>query len=194
MRQGRIYWAAAESHYYAEPKRLARLGYLEARREPGRTRERTHYVLTAKGRAALQAWIAEPAQLPRIQNEAVVRLLSADLTGEEAVVRSLQGLRGDIADVSARLDIAEAVAKTLPHRERYLRLVHSLGRAVLRVHLEWLEDVERELGGPAPRRRQSARRRTTESPQALPAAKSSSGSTSPTQPMKCRSGRSGVEP
>jgi hypothetical protein len=33
-RQGRIYGDFAESQWYAEPKRLARLGYLEARKEP----------------------------------------------------------------------------------------------------------------------------------------------------------------
>ena len=37
MRQGRIYWAAAESHYYAEPKRLEALGYLRSRKTPGQT-------------------------------------------------------------------------------------------------------------------------------------------------------------
>ena len=67
MRQGRIYWAAAESHYYAEPKRLEQLGYLRSRKEPGLTRARTHYDLTARGRVALREWIAEPAELPRIQ-------------------------------------------------------------------------------------------------------------------------------
>ena len=41
--QGRIYDWAGESQYYVEPKRLAKLGYLEARKEPGRTRERTVY-------------------------------------------------------------------------------------------------------------------------------------------------------
>jgi hypothetical protein len=36
MRQGRVYWTAAESQYYAEPKRLERLGYVTSRKEPGR--------------------------------------------------------------------------------------------------------------------------------------------------------------
>ena len=30
MRDGRIYWTAPESQYYAEPKRLAQAGYLDA--------------------------------------------------------------------------------------------------------------------------------------------------------------------
>ncbi|HEY3069218.1 MAG TPA: PadR family transcriptional regulator [Gaiellaceae bacterium] len=145
VRQGRIYWTAAESHYYAEPKLLAKLGYLAARKEPGRTRERTHYTLTEKGREALRAWVAEPATLPRIQHEAIVKLLAADLVDDRVVLESLQAMRADIADASARLDVAEAVAETLPHRKRYLRLVHGLGRALLETHLRWLEDVERPL-------------------------------------------------
>jgi PadR family transcriptional regulator, regulatory protein AphA len=152
MRQGRVYWTAAESHYYAEPKRLERLGYLTSRKEPGKTRERTHYMLTDKGREALRAWIAEPSTLPRIQHEAIVKLLAADLVSDDVVLRSLQAMRTDIADASARLDVAEAVAATLPHRERYLRLVHRLGRALLETHLHWLDEVERELG---PKKRSS---------------------------------------
>ncbi len=145
MRQGRIYWAAAESHYYAEPKRLERLGYLRSAKQPGRTGERTHYTLTPKGRAALREWIGQPAELPRIQHEAVVKLLGADLADDETVVRSLTAMREEIAAVKARLDLAEEVAATLKHRERYLRLVHRLGRALLEVHERWLDEVETEL-------------------------------------------------
>ena len=35
-RQGRVYASAAESHYYGEPKRLAKPGYLTAEKQPGR--------------------------------------------------------------------------------------------------------------------------------------------------------------
>jgi DNA-binding PadR family transcriptional regulator len=150
MRQGRVYWAAAESHYYAEPKRLERLGYLRAEKQPGKTRERTHYTLTPKGRKALQVWLAEPSSFPRIQHEAVVRVLGGDFVEDAAIVSGLAGLRADIAELSARLDAAEAAIPTLPHRERQLRLVHRLGRALLRVHAEWADEVERELGGSGP--------------------------------------------
>jgi len=146
MRRGRIYWAAAESHYYAEPKRLARLGYLRAEERPGRTRPRTHYTLTEAGRAALDGWLAAPSAFPRIQNEAVVRLLASDLVDDAVVLESLQGLRGQIAEIRALTDAAEAIAPAIPHRERNLRLVHSLARRTLAAHEEWLDDVERELG------------------------------------------------
>jgi hypothetical protein len=38
------------------------------------------------------------------------------------------------------------VAPTLPHRERYLRLNHRLARKLVVAHLEWLDEVELELG------------------------------------------------
>jgi DNA-binding PadR family transcriptional regulator len=150
-RSGRVYWDAADSQWYAEPKRLAALGHLSARKEPGRTRPRTHYTLTDKGRRALAAWMQEPARFPRIQHEAIVRLLAADIVGEQPVLDSLRALREEIADISARLDAAEAIATTIPSRERYLLLNHRLARRILQAHSDWLDEIERELG-PRPRR------------------------------------------
>src|SRR5207344_2540366 len=66
MRQGRIYESAAESQYYAEPKRLEQLGYLRSRRIPGQTHDRTHYSLTTKGVGALREWISERPKHPQL--------------------------------------------------------------------------------------------------------------------------------
>jgi PadR family transcriptional regulator AphA len=145
-RQGRIYGDFAGSQWYAEPTRLAKLGYLSARKEPGKTRERTHYELTPKGREALEIWIRQPTPFSRIQLEPAWRLLAADLVGEEAVLASLEGLRTEIADLTARLDEMDEAAVNVPHRERYLRLNHRLGRKIVQAHAEWLDEVERELG------------------------------------------------
>jgi DNA-binding PadR family transcriptional regulator len=150
-RQGRMLDWAGESQYYVEPKRLARLGYLDARREPGKTRERTVYSLTEKGLEALREWAPTPVRFPPLAHEPLVRLLVADLVGERPVAESLATLRADIADLSARLDVAEAVADTLPHRRKYLLLGYDLLRRILAVHLEWLDEVEPRLS--APRRR-----------------------------------------
>src|ERR1044072_5280987 len=51
-RRGRMLDWAGESQYYVEPKRLARLGYLDPRREPGQTRGRTGYTPAEKGGGA----------------------------------------------------------------------------------------------------------------------------------------------
>src|SRR5690349_16307786 len=89
MRNGRVYWAAPESHFYAEPKPLATAGYLEASKQPGRTHARTHYTLTDQGRQALKEWLATPASFPRIQNEPVVRLLGSEYADRGELLASL---------------------------------------------------------------------------------------------------------
>src|SRR5512143_3598032 len=83
-RRGRMLDWAGESQYYVEPKRLARLGYLEARTEPGRTRPRTLYTLTDKGLAALRDYARTPVTFTPVKSEALLRLLLADLVGEDA--------------------------------------------------------------------------------------------------------------
>src|SRR5919204_4125375 len=83
-RHGRILDWAGESQYYVEPKRLAELGYLEARKEPGKTRERTVYTLTAKGLEALRAYAQTPVRFTPVKSDLLLRLLLADLVGEEA--------------------------------------------------------------------------------------------------------------
>jgi DNA-binding PadR family transcriptional regulator len=142
----RVYYAGAASKIYEQPKRLERLGYLRSEKRPGRTRERTYYTLTEKGLAALREWQGHPSRFPRIQSEVVARVLSSDLAEDErVVVESLQALREEIAALSAGIDDDERRAASIPHRERQLRLVRSLGRSLLRAHLDWIDEVEREL-------------------------------------------------
>jgi DNA-binding PadR family transcriptional regulator len=145
MRQGRIYESAAESQYYAEPKRLERLGYLKASKVPGQTHERTYYELTDKGLDALREWIAGRPDHPQLGADPILRLLAADLVGEGPARESLLRMREDIADLRGRLDDADAAAGSLPHREKYLRLNHRLAGRVLDAYEQWLDEVEREL-------------------------------------------------
>jgi DNA-binding PadR family transcriptional regulator len=146
VRRGRILDWAGESQYYAEPKRLARLGYLQATKEPGRTRERTVYRLTEKGLDALGAYAATPARLTPLKSEPLVRLLIADLVGDRLTREGLAALREDVDDLLARLGEVEASAETLPHRRTYLLLVTGFLRRILELHLELVDEVERELG------------------------------------------------
>jgi len=148
MRRGRIYWTAPQSQWYAEPKRLERLGYLSSRRAPGRTNDRTLYRLTDAGRAALRDWLATPAPFARIQDEPVVRLLAAEYADDATVLAGLGTLRAEIADLRAGLVVAAGLEATLPHRERALRLNRRLAERILDAHEEWLDAVEAELGGP----------------------------------------------
>jgi PadR family transcriptional regulator, regulatory protein AphA len=54
------FWTLNHAQLYAEPDRLVEGGYLEVEREEG-GRRRKLYELTATGRDALEAWLANPA-------------------------------------------------------------------------------------------------------------------------------------
>jgi DNA-binding PadR family transcriptional regulator len=153
VRRGRMLDWAGESRYYVEPKRLAKLGYLQARKAPGKTRQRTVYTLTDKGLQALREWARTPVRFTPLKSEPLLRLLIADLVGEATTRTSIATLREDIADLSARLAETEAAANTLPHRRKYLLLVVAFLRRQLELHLELVDEVERELD---PRQRHPA--------------------------------------
>jgi DNA-binding PadR family transcriptional regulator len=144
-RRGRILAWAGESQYYVEPKRLAGLGYLEARKAPGKTRERTVYTLTAKGLDALRAYAQTPVRVTPVKSELLLRLLIADLVGEDATRAGISASRDDVEDLLARLEAADATAEALPHRRKYLLLVNGFLRRLLDLHLELVDQVEREL-------------------------------------------------
>jgi DNA-binding PadR family transcriptional regulator len=146
--RGRILAWAGESQYYTEPKRLAELGYLSAHKEPGKTRERTVYTLTEKGLDALAEYARSPVAVTAVKSDALLRLLICDLVGEEATRDALATLRDDVADLQSRLDDAERTAHALPHREKYLLLAVAFLRRYLELHVELVDQVERELSAP----------------------------------------------
>jgi DNA-binding PadR family transcriptional regulator len=143
---GRVYWDAAPSQWYAEPKRLAEEGLLEAEKRPGQTRERTHYTLTEEGRRALAEWVKTPAPLPRIQNEPVVRLMAADLVDPAAVIEGLLSMESEIQ--AARDGVArsrEIFVPELPHRAHLLELNNRYAERLLDLQAEWLAEAAKLL-------------------------------------------------
>jgi DNA-binding PadR family transcriptional regulator len=144
-RRGRMLDWAGESQYYAEPKRLARLGYLDARKEPGRTRERTVYTLSEKGLRALRDYARTPVSFTPLKSEPLVRLLLADLAGEDVTRESMATLREDLEDIRARLAESEATADALPHRSKYLHIANDFLSRYLDLHDELVDRVEREF-------------------------------------------------
>ena len=141
-RRGRMLDWAGESQYYVEPKRLAKLGYLEARREPGRTRERTVYSLTDQGLEALAEYARTPVSVTPVKSDALLRLLICDLVGEAVTRESLATLRDDIADLRMRLDESERAASDYPHRAKYLLLAVAHLRRLLDLHEQLVDEVE----------------------------------------------------
>ena len=145
-REGRMLDWAGESQYYVEPKRLAKLGYLEARKEPGKTRPRTVYTLTEKGLGALREYAETPVTFTPLKSDALLRLLIADLVGEKPTRESMATLRDDVAELQQRVEEVEARTADFPHRQKYMLLVTGFMRDLLDLHLKLVDDLERELG------------------------------------------------
>jgi PadR family transcriptional regulator AphA len=149
-RRGRILAWAGESQYYTEPKRLAKLGYLSTHKEPGKTRERTVYSLTPQGEAALASYAKTPVRMIPVKSDALLRLLICDLVGEKPTRESLVALRDEIVALRAGLD-ESARTRSLPHREKYLAIVDAFLRRLLDLHVDLVDEVERELDSPSSR-------------------------------------------
>ena len=144
-RRGRMLAWAGESQYYTEPKRLAQLGYLSSRKEPGKTRERTVYALTGMGLQALRDYARTPATFTPVKSDPLLRLLICDLVGEEVTRESILGLGDDLEDIRGRLDEADARAAQLPHREKYLTLTTGFLRRLLDLYADLVDEVDRDF-------------------------------------------------
>ena len=141
--RGRVYWTAPRSQWFAEPKRLAAAGFLEASSEPGQTGPRTRYRLTGAGREALAGWLREPVGLPRMQNEAIVRVLAADSAGDPAaLLDGLAALRPEIERARAGVEEGEKNAAGLGERGPRLMANHRLAHRILDALEDWLAEVE----------------------------------------------------
>lgn len=148
MGRGRIYWSASRSQWYAEPRKLAQAGYLKGREEPGVTGPRVRYTLTAKGQRAIADWVRTPVGLPRIQHEALVRVLATDLVDDPAdVLTGLRPLRDELHATRADIAAAREHATQLPDRRKRLLAQHQMADRLLDAFEHWLNDVEELLDG-----------------------------------------------
>ena len=87
------YWPRAESKIYEEPKKLVAHGFAVATDDPVGRRQRTRYTITAKGRRALAAWVAEPGDGPVLEFEQLVKIHFADSGTKAAVLANLEAAR-----------------------------------------------------------------------------------------------------
>jgi DNA-binding PadR family transcriptional regulator len=135
-----FFWSLQHAQLYTEPERLARGGYLSERREED-GRRRKLYKLTAKGRAALAEWRAEPtAELSEVRNLGLLKLFFGADPAELAAVQ-LEAHRAELAEYER---IREGLAADVPDGPR---LALELGIRQARTWIEfWQELADRSSG------------------------------------------------
>ena len=89
---GRV-WPRARSKLFEAPKKLEGLGFARGRRGRVGLRPRTVYSITAKGRRALAAWLAEPGSGPELEFEALLKFFFAEHAPTAVAVANLEMIR-----------------------------------------------------------------------------------------------------
>lgn len=94
----RYAWPKSERLLYSEPKKLVELGYAITHTDERGKRSRNVYEITDEGREALTEWTRSRTQPPRIEIEALLRLLFADHGTLENLLGTLDELAADIGE------------------------------------------------------------------------------------------------
>jgi DNA-binding PadR family transcriptional regulator len=119
------FWSFPHALIYKEPPRLVELGLLtEAREADGRRRRL--FTITDLGRAAIQAWLAKPAQEPtELRDAGLLQLFFADLGSTNdrralartqlAIHRAALGRYEDDRLAERSVDGSDPAARTVEH-------------------------------------------------------------------------------
>jgi DNA-binding PadR family transcriptional regulator len=146
----RYAWPKSESHLYAEPKRLVRLGFARVTEAPaGPVRTRQVYGITAAGRRALKRWLESEPAPPQLEFEAVLRLFYADATGKDAVLATLAQTEDDVrqryAEGMALVDAWLGGEAPFAERLHISALVAVFTRDLLSLMMRWSEFARAEI-------------------------------------------------
>jgi DNA-binding PadR family transcriptional regulator len=98
QRSLRYAWPKSERLLYTEPKKLVELGYATVEQDDTGGRSRSIYTISEAGRVALQEWMSTRTQPPRLEIEALLRLLFADHGSREDLLGALEELEDDIGE------------------------------------------------------------------------------------------------
>ena len=89
-----IFWSAAQSVVYEEPKKLAAQELATATTVTDGPRRRTVYAITEAGRRELHRWLSEPGGDPQVQYPDMLRVLFADAGTNDDLLAAISSIRG----------------------------------------------------------------------------------------------------
>ncbi|MBT8486289.1 MAG: PadR family transcriptional regulator [Phycisphaerales bacterium] len=144
--QIRHFWSESLGQIYPTLHRLRDEKLVSARtqRRPGRP-ERTVYTITARGRAAFEAWLTEPAAPSTVRNELLLKIFFGTEMSPEHVLEHIERHEAsqrelrDLYTLFAReIDERPATAE----RRLYWKLALSSGRHINRARLAWCREAK----------------------------------------------------
>ena len=149
QRSLRYAWPKSERLLYSEPKKLVELGFATSHQENRGGRSRNIYTITTEGREALREWTSTRTQPPRLELEALLRLLFADHGSPDDLLRALDELKSDIGEHHQA--IVELMASYLddghpfPQRTHLSALFASFQIEIFKTIERWIEFARDEI-------------------------------------------------
>jgi len=146
----RYAWPKSERLLYSEPKKLVELGYATVRKEAVGIRTRNVYAITERGREALNEWTRTRTQPPRLEIEALLRLLFADHGSRDDLVRALDEFESDLGEQHRA--VVELMASYLegghpfPQRTHLSVLFATFQIEMFKTAEQWIEFARGEIG------------------------------------------------
>ena len=144
----RSFWPTSLAQVYPELARLERAGLVTRREDPQGARARSAYEITAKGEAALLAWLRSTHEAPlQFRDEGVLRLFFADALPRDDQLALVQRLRERANSAKSQMrdeivPLAEALEQS---GTRFPAVVAHLGADMYSHAEEWLARLEAQL-------------------------------------------------
>lgn len=147
----RYYWPATHSQIYRTLDELHGEGLVTQKIVNQEDKpNRKVYAITQKGRESLEAWLRQPAELPAIRHELLLKLSYASMLPKEDIVSLLRQYRQSVLE---RLESYQENNQGIVDNyasgelEKYLwQLCLDSGFIFYRGELEWLDRAIEELG------------------------------------------------
>jgi PadR family transcriptional regulator AphA len=143
-----LFWPRAISGLYEEPKKLVAAGLARATSDQVGRRPRTRYAITARGRAAMAAWVPTPGAGPVVEFEQLVKVFFAEHGTRDDLLATIDAVRAGLEDrAAATADVPHAYLEgrgDYPERLPWLiltgRFLDEIEQAVDR-WASWATDV-----------------------------------------------------
>ncbi|MDJ0962396.1 MAG: PadR family transcriptional regulator [Acidimicrobiia bacterium] len=149
QRSLRYAWPKSARLLYSEPKKLVERGYATTYKEQSGNRSRNVYEITSEGRIALEEWTETRTQPPRMELEALLRLLFADHGSIEDLYRALDELEADIGEHhQAIVDLMASYldgGHPFPHRTHLSVLFATFQIDMFKTIERWIEFARDEI-------------------------------------------------
>lgn len=143
-----FFWPRTERQLYEQPKLLVAAGLATAKREYVGRRPRTVYKITAKGRRALRAWLAEPGAAPQLEWEAMLKVFFAEHATKDDLLAHLRGIaeaRRRATEANTELRRRRLEDFPFPERVHLSALVNRFFTEHAQAVLDWAEWAAAEV-------------------------------------------------